>query len=110
MSNLDIQDADPIPANTDIPHISIDEETRERIILPWRRCLIGKVMGKTIDFKYMQYMANKLWKPTGFIQILDLGHDYNLFKFTYLQDLKTALFEGRWFINGHFFIPIQMVP
>lgn len=40
--------------------------------------LIGKVVGKTIGFKFISYKVNELWKPTGKIQILDLGNGFFL--------------------------------
>ncbi|KAI3883878.1 hypothetical protein MKX03_017341 [Papaver bracteatum] len=84
-----------------IPSVSLDIETQKRIIQPWKRCLIGKVVGKTVGFKFISYKVNELWKPTGKIQILDLGNEFFLFKFDCPDDYRFALLEGPWFIGGH---------
>ncbi|KAI3871594.1 hypothetical protein MKX03_005777 [Papaver bracteatum] len=82
--------------------LTLDSATKNRIRSPWRRCLIRKVMGKTVGFKFIQDRINLLWKPLGQIQILDLGKDFFLFKFSELQDLKKAMLDGPWFIGGHY--------
>lgn len=63
-----------------IPSVSLDVDTRKRIIQQWKHCLIEKVVGKTVGFKFMCLKVNELWKPTGKLQILDLGFDFFLFK------------------------------
>ncbi|XP_026449401.1 uncharacterized protein LOC113349619 isoform X2 [Papaver somniferum] len=47
-----------------IQSISLDIETQKCIVQPWKRCLIGKVVGKTVGFKFISYKVSELWKPT----------------------------------------------
>lgn len=84
-----------------IQSISLDIETQKCIVQPWKRCLIGKVVGKTVGFKFISYKVSELWKPTCKIQILDLGNNFFLFKFDCPDDYRFALLEGPWFIGGH---------
>lgn len=63
-------------ADDGIPSISLDVDTRKRIMQRWKHCLIGKVVGKTVGFKFMSFKVNELWKPSGKLQILDLGFDF----------------------------------
>ncbi|XP_026460040.1 uncharacterized protein LOC113360793 [Papaver somniferum] len=56
-SNDTTADADDV-----VPSINLDLETRKCIILPWKHCLIGKVVGKTVGFKYLSFKINELWK------------------------------------------------
>ncbi|KAI3980048.1 hypothetical protein MKX01_042702 [Papaver californicum] len=84
-----------------IPSIEVDIDTQKRIIQPWKHCLIGKVVRKTIRFKYLSFKINELWKLSGKIQILDLGYDFFLFKFDCPDDHRFALLQGPWFIGGH---------
>ncbi|XP_026415757.1 uncharacterized protein LOC113311123 isoform X2 [Papaver somniferum] len=84
-----------------IPAIQIDAQTRRRIIQPWKNCLIGKVVGKTVGYKYIATKTHELWCSSGKVEILDLGNDYFLFKFEQPEDFKHALLEGPWFVNRH---------
>ncbi|KAI3852730.1 hypothetical protein MKX03_002291, partial [Papaver bracteatum] len=88
-------------AKEEIPVVKIDNLTRRRIIQPWKNCLIGKVVGKTVGYKYISIKTRELWNPSGKLDILDLGCDFYLFKFEFPDDYKHALLEGPWFVNGH---------
>ncbi|KAI3982521.1 hypothetical protein MKX01_031260, partial [Papaver californicum] len=85
----------------EIPSINLDIDTQKHIIDPWKHCLIGKVVGKTVGFKYLSFKINELWKLSGKIQIFDLGNDYFLFKFDCPDDYRFSFLEGPWFIGGH---------
>lgn len=84
----------------DIPFVEIYLDTKKRIIQPWKYCLIGKVLGKTIGYQYMSSKTREFWKLAGKMQILDMGCDFFMFKFERPEDFKHALLEGTWFING----------
>ncbi|KAI3847593.1 hypothetical protein MKX03_024378, partial [Papaver bracteatum] len=84
-----------------IPSIEFDAETKKRIIQPWKQCLIGKVVGKTVGYKYISSKTKEMWRLVGKMQILDMGSDYFMFKFEHQDDFKHALLEGPWFINRH---------
>ncbi|KAI3925825.1 hypothetical protein MKX01_003384, partial [Papaver californicum] len=52
-----------VEEDNDIPAIEIDSQTRRRIIQPWKNCLIGKVVDKTVGFKYISSKPRELWNP-----------------------------------------------
>lgn len=85
-----------------IPTISISPETRKRISSPWAQCLIGKVMGRNVGYKFLKERKFSLWKPCGHLQILDLGKNFFLFKLSYVNDLRRVVYQGPWFVGGHF--------
>ncbi|XP_026385175.1 uncharacterized protein LOC113280813 [Papaver somniferum] len=74
-------------SNPNIPSISIDLDTRKKICQKWKWCIIGKVQGKNLGFKFMQEKSHK--SPT-------------VFKFGNLEDYKKVVFGSPWFILGHF--------
>lgn len=84
-----------------VPSIKLDIDIQKRIIQPWKYCLIGKVVGKMVGYKYLSFKINELWKLSGKFIILDLGCDFFLYKFENPDDCRFALLEGPWFINGH---------
>lgn len=62
--------------NDSIPTLDLNSATRRRLSDPWKYCLIGKVMNKTVGFRYIQEKTNSMWKPFKQIKILDLGKDF----------------------------------
>ncbi|KAI3895377.1 hypothetical protein MKX03_032590, partial [Papaver bracteatum] len=39
-------------AEDGIPSVSLDVDTQKRIVQQWKHCLIGKVVGKTVGYKF----------------------------------------------------------
>ena len=61
--------------------IYIDRSIREKISMPWNDALIVKLLGKEVSFLVMKDKLQKLWKPTGYFDILDPGHGFFFPKF-----------------------------
>ncbi|RZC60098.1 hypothetical protein C5167_021859 [Papaver somniferum] len=59
-----------------IPIISLDLENKKRIIQPWKYCLIGKVVGKTVGYKFLSFKANAMWKLSGDPKTVNLEDSY----------------------------------
>lgn len=96
------EDEPELEMESNIPSISIDANLKQKLYARWKNCLIGKVVGKTVGFKFINDRSRELWKPSGLMQILDLGHDFFLFQFEHFADYKKALLEGPWFLAGHY--------
>ncbi|KAI3890017.1 hypothetical protein MKX03_025758, partial [Papaver bracteatum] len=94
LDNLNVEGEIPIEHTKEIPYIEIDLQTKKRIIQPWKYCLIGKVVGKTVGYKYMSAKTREMWKLVGKMQVLDMGCDFFMFKFEKPEDFKHALLEG----------------
>lgn len=43
-----------------------------------------------------------LWKPSGRLDMMDLGKDFLLVRFATQEDLERVLMRGPWFIGEHF--------
>lgn len=43
-----------------------------------------------------------LWKSGGDLDILDLGHDFFMVRFSLEEDLEVVLTEGPWIIQDHY--------
>ncbi|KAI3970709.1 hypothetical protein MKX01_024356 [Papaver californicum] len=85
----------------DIPMVSIDNQTRRRIIQSWKNCLIRKVVGKTVGFKCISIKTRESWNPLVRLIFLTWDVIFSLFKFELPDEFKHALMEGPWFVNGH---------
>ena len=56
--------------------ICLSKETKRRIRAPWAKALIVKVFGKTVGFNFLHAKLMGLWKPTGRVDLVDLGRDF----------------------------------
>ena len=61
-----------------------------------------KVFGRTVGFNFLHAKLMGIWKPTGRIDMVDLGRDFFLLRFLLMEDLELVLKKGPWFIGEHF--------
>lgn len=50
--------------DSSIPVIKIDLDSRKRIFQKWKWCVIGKVHGKTVGYKFIHEKVHALWNPS----------------------------------------------
>ena len=77
-------------------NIELSKETKARIRAPWSKTLIVKVYGRTVDFNYLTFKINTLWKPSAIMDCVNLGKDYFLIKFSSDDDYDKMLKGGLW--------------
>ena len=82
--------------------IRLSRETKQCIRAPWTKALIVKVFGRTVGFNFLHAKLMGIWKPTGRIDMVDLGRDFFLLRFLLMEDLELVLKKGPWFIGEHF--------
>ena len=82
--------------------IRLSKETKQRIRAPWAKAIIVKVFRKTVGYNYLHAKLLGLWKPAGRIDMVELGRDFFLLRFSLLEDLEQVLRKGSWFIGEHF--------
>lgn len=68
--------------------VSLLKETKQRIRAPWTKALIVKVFGKTVGYNFLHAKILNLWKPSGRIDMVDLGKDFYLVRFAVMDDLE----------------------
>ncbi|OMO49887.1 Endonuclease/exonuclease/phosphatase [Corchorus capsularis] len=68
----------------------------------WEDCLIVKLLGRTISYTVLADRLEKLWKPKGDWELIDLGSGFYLAKFYAQEDLKFVVDEGPWSFFGHY--------
>ena len=55
-----------------------------------------------MGFNYIQAKLNALWKPTGRLDVIELGKEFFLTRFCCKEDNDKVLKNGPWFIGEHF--------
>ena len=61
-----------------------------------------KVYGRSVGFNFIQSKLNALWKPTGRMDVIDLGKEFFLTRFSCKEDHEMVLRKGPWFVGDHF--------
>ncbi|KAF3970795.1 hypothetical protein CMV_005545 [Castanea mollissima] len=81
--------------------VKLSKDVKHRIRAVWESSLIDKVYGRSVGFNYIQTKLNALWKPTGRLDVIDLGKEFFLTRFSYKEDQDKVLRNGPWFIGEH---------
>ncbi|XP_021844915.2 uncharacterized protein [Spinacia oleracea] len=82
--------------------VAFDRITLDRLRAPWKLTLMGKYMGIQVKANYLEARVRAMWRITGSLEVIDIGKQVYLFKFTQTDDYERALFGGPWFIMGHY--------
>lgn len=82
--------------------VQFSKLTLDRLRSPWRLSLMGKCMGITIRANFMEARVRAMWRVKGSLEVIDLGKNVFLFRFTQVDDYERALFGGPWFILDHY--------
>lgn len=77
---------------------------------PSRLCIIIKLVGKTIGYRYVLHRLEMMWKIEHNFSLTDLPNGFFIAEFTHRSDCDTALFNGHWMIFDHYLHVQQWVP
>lgn len=86
------------------PEIPLSDEEWNEWSQPWRKTLVAKLLGKTVNFKSLETNIRHRWARKGSIKIVDMADGYYLVYFATEEDYNFALFEGPWMIADHYLI------
>lgn len=62
--------------------VSLSKETKQCIRAPWSKAIIVKVFGRIVGYKFLHSRLMNLWKPSGRVDMVDLGKDFFLLRFS----------------------------
>ena len=82
--------------------VKFSREFKQRIRKPWACAFIVKVYGRSVGLNFIQARLLALWKPTGRLDCVDLGHGFFLTRLSLGEDYENVLRKGPWFIGEHF--------
>lgn len=64
--------------------------------------LLWNYLAKKISYTNLKSKLQSLWQPSESLKLIDLGFDYYLIKFFYIDNYTTALTKGPWFIRSQY--------
>ncbi|KAI9123765.1 hypothetical protein K1719_005065 [Acacia pycnantha] len=81
------------------PKFDFEEKEKERLMRPFRRTLVVKLMGRQLSYGFMVKKLSQIWARKGLIDVFDLENDYYLVNFQHKEDYMEALTGGPWVIT-----------
>ncbi|KAI9085778.1 hypothetical protein K1719_032192 [Acacia pycnantha] len=81
------------------PSFRFEEKEKERLMKPFHRTLVVKLLGQQISYGYMVKKLKKIWEWKGQIDIFDLENEFYLVNFQKMDDYMEALTGGPWVIS-----------
>lgn len=95
------EDGEDIPPDGDLS-VQFNKVTLEKIRSPWKLTIMGKCLGLTIKPSFMETRVRAMWRVKGALEVIDIGKNVYLFRFTQSDDYEKALLGGPWFILDHY--------
>ncbi|KAI9113102.1 hypothetical protein K1719_015627 [Acacia pycnantha] len=82
------------------PKFCFEEKEKERLLKPFWRTLVVKLLGRQPSYGFMIKKLRQLWEWKGSMDIFDLQNDFYLVNFQHAEDYMEALTGGPWVIHN----------
>lgn len=76
------------------PMFSFEEKEKERLMKPFGRTLVVKLLGRQPLYGFMVNKLRQIWERKGHIDIFDMENDFYLVNFQHTEDYMEALTSG----------------
>jgi hypothetical protein len=84
------------------PRCYADDSVLKDLWVPWQHAIIVKLLGKTLRFFAMRDRLKAIWRLTGDMYIMDIGHGFFMVKFDLEPDREKVISGGPWMIVDHY--------
>ena len=84
------------------PKFTFEREILDQISKPWKDALVVKLLGRNVGYFTMKDRLQKLWKPSGGFDIIDLDYGFFLVKFDEEVDRSKVVEGGPWMLFDHY--------
>ncbi|CAL5336970.1 unnamed protein product [Camellia sinensis] len=71
--------------NDQIPKVKIPHGLLKKIREPWKKCLIIRLLGKSIGYKVFVTKMKKIWGLQADFEALDIGHGFFIVMFDMME-------------------------
>ncbi|EOA32779.1 hypothetical protein CARUB_v10016088mg, partial [Capsella rubella] len=82
------------------PVVTVGAEVLEVMNGLWRRCMIVKVLGRSVSVSVLSRRLRDLWKPAGAMHVMDLPRQFFMIRFEKEEEYMAALTGGPWRVFG----------
>jgi hypothetical protein len=84
------------------PRCYADDSVLKDLWMPWQHAIIVKLLGKNLGFFAMRDRLKARWKPSGDMDIMDIGHGFFMVKFDLEIDREKVISGGPWMVLDHY--------
>ncbi|KAK4260254.1 hypothetical protein QN277_003396 [Acacia crassicarpa] len=96
LSDSDKEDSLPLCKITEdpvrnFPTFSFSEKMKKRLHKAWKQAVIVKLLGRSIGYKLLLSILQKLWAKRGVITLINIGNGFFVVKLTNKEDFLNAL-------------------
>ncbi|CAL5402542.1 unnamed protein product [Camellia sinensis] len=85
-----------------IPRVKLPATLLKKIRKPWKKCLIVRLLEKTISYKLFMIKMIKIWGLQADFEALDIGNGFFIAKFDLMDDYTKVFTEGPWIVMDHY--------
>ena len=96
--------------DSECPTIKLSCDEKVRLRSTWARTLIIKLIGRAVGFKFLERRLLALWRIESNIDVVDVGNDCYLVRFSSVLEYERALTEGPWIIADHYLAVSKWYP
>ncbi|XP_027060922.2 uncharacterized protein [Coffea arabica] len=84
------------------PRVIIEQGKNADFWKPWRKSLIVKVLGRTVNFRTFEVKLRELWKLDQYFELIDLENGYFITSLLNKEDYQKVLEGGPWIFQGNY--------
>jgi hypothetical protein len=99
-----------IKGNRLLPMLHVQESVMEELSLPYKGCLIVKLLGKSIGYNMMKTRLERVWKLNGGFDLMEVENSFFMVKFDEEEDKNKVINGGPWMIFDHYLAFRQWSP
>ncbi|KAK4253924.1 hypothetical protein QN277_010539 [Acacia crassicarpa] len=106
-SEDDVDDSEPLcvineDPTRNFPTFSFSAKMKKKLYKAWNKAVIVKLLGRSIGYKLLLSILQKLWAKRGVLSLINIGNGFFVVKLTNKVDYDNALTGGPWLIFDHY--------
>lgn len=109
ISSMEWEEPELDPPQSSI-NVQFPIDTLAKLREPWKLTLMGKCLGIYVRPSFITMRTRAMWRPKGSLEVIDIGKNVYLFRFSDHNDYERALFGGPWFILDHYLMLTKWKP
>ncbi|XP_006287598.2 uncharacterized protein LOC17883892 [Capsella rubella] len=84
------------------PVITVGREVMEAMNGLWKKCMVVKVLGRSLSIAVLSRKLKEMWRPQGAMVVTDLPRQFFVVRFEFEEEYMAALTGGPWKMFGSY--------
>ncbi|XP_045797590.1 uncharacterized protein LOC123891736 [Trifolium pratense] len=99
-----------IKGNRLLPMLHVQDTVLEELSLPYKECLVVKLLDKRLGYNMMKTNLEAIWKLKGGFDLMEVGNSFFMVKFAEEEDKNKVINGGPWMIFDRYLAFRQWYP